>query len=71
MQETHLLIDFGRDFEYNKLKKCIENKNLKIQNYIEHPKLENKIETMSKFYNVHVDDNRGETDFNIYIIIDT
>ena len=34
-------------------------------------KLNNKQQIMSKFYNTEVNDFRGETDFNIYLIKDT
>ena len=37
---------------------------------MEHPKLMHKRRTMSRFYNVPVDDSRGETKFNIFFVLD-
>jgi|Laugrespbdmm15sd_2_1035082.scaffolds.fasta_scaffold31160_2 hypothetical protein len=70
MKEMHLVIDWGCFFEVDIITKNLTERGLELENYIKHPPLENKIETMSKFYNVHVDDKRGITDFNIYIIND-
>lgn len=70
MKETHLVIDWCCFFDHDIIKKDIENSNLKLENFKTHLPLENKIETMTKFYNVHVDDIRGSEYFNIYIISD-
>lgn len=71
MKETHLLIDWDCYFDFDTIKKKLSNCGLETTSYFKHPKLENKSEIMSKFYEVHVDDFRGETDFNVYIIEDT
>ena len=65
--ELHLLIDWQCHFSSleNRIKEplqLIENIQLK--------KLNEKKKIISKFYNVQVDDFRGETDFNLYIIKD-
>ena len=70
MQETHLLIDWDCFFDTNVIKKYLNDYDLELKKCFRHPKLENKIETMSKFYEVPVDDWRGGTEFNLYIIID-
>lgn len=70
MKETHLLVDWGCFFEIDIIKKYLNENSLELENYVKHPQLKNKIEIMSKFYNVHVDDKRGTIDFNIYIISD-
>jgi hypothetical protein len=70
MKEIHLLIDWGCFFEFDTIKKYLNENSLELENYVKHPQLKNKIEIMSKFYNVHVDDKRGTIDFNIYIIND-
>ena len=71
VKETHLLIDWDCYFDFDTLKKKLSYHGLETVSYFKHPKLKNKVEIMSKFYDVLVDDYRGETDFNIYIIIDT
>jgi hypothetical protein len=70
MKEIHLLIDWDCFFDIDTIKKYLNDNGLELKKYFKHPKLENKIETMSKFYEVPVDDWRGGTEFNLYIIID-
>jgi len=67
IKELHLIIDWTNYF------KNIDNflsETLKIKHIIKMNKLQNKVKTMSKFYNVKVDDFRGETNFTIYLIED-
>lgn len=68
MNELHIIIDWTRHFD--DIKSIIKNYDLEIKNTIFHPALSNKKEVLSAFYNAIVDDFRGETPFNIYIIID-
>ena len=65
--ELHILIDWTCYFS------DIEDKltnSLEIITKIKMNKLKDKKKIISKFYNVSVDDFRGSTDFNIYIIKD-
>ena len=68
ISELHLLIDWKCHF--SDLENKITN-SLHLVTKIQHKKLKQKKEIISKFYNVSVDDFRGNTDFNIYIIKDT
>lgn len=70
IKETHILIDWQCYFDYDFVKEKITNYNLSLSDYTKHNKLIEKKKIMKQFYNVNVDDNRGETEFNIYIIID-
>ena len=66
--ELHLLIDWTCYFS------DLENRivsPLQIVKKIPMAKLEQKTEIISKFYDVPVDDFRGSTDFNVYLIKDT
>jgi hypothetical protein len=66
--ELHLLIDWTCYFS------DVENRiasPLQIVKKIPMAKLEQKTEIISKFYDVPVDDFRGSTDFNVYLIKDT
>ena len=65
--ELHLLIDWSCYFSSleNKIKKSLQ-----LVEKIQMKKLKEKKKIISKFYNVHVDDFRGSTDFNVYIIKD-
>ena len=66
--ELHLLIDWTCYFS------DVENRiasPLQIIKKIPMEKLEQKTEIISKFYDVPVDDFRGSTDFNVYLIKDT
>ena len=68
ISELHLLIDWTcylSEFE-NKL-----TDSLQLITKIKMKKLKQKKKIISKFYNVSVDDFRGSTDFNIYIIKDS
>ena len=65
--ETHLIIDWTNYFI--SLDDKIKN-SLKIVNKIVLKKLENKNSIISKFYDVNVNDFRGETDFTLYILED-
>lgn len=69
--ETHLLIDWTMAFDQTIITEKINNKNLQYISTIHRSKIAKKTELLSKFYGCHVDDFRGETDFNIYIIYDT
>lgn len=67
VSELHILIDWTCYFSEleNKIKKSLQ-----LVEKIQMKKLKDKKEIISKFYNVHVDDFRGSTDFNVYIIKD-
>jgi hypothetical protein len=68
ISELHLLIDWTCYFSK------LENKlidSLQVIKKIRMEKLKEKKKIISKFYNVSVDDFRGSTDFNIYIIKDS
>lgn len=70
VKETHILIDWQCYYDYNFIKEKITNFNLFLSDYTKHDKLIEKKKFMNQFYNVNVNDNRGETEFNIYIISD-
>ena len=68
ISELHILIDWTCHFA------SIEEKItgfLQLVTKIQMKKLKRKKEIISKFYNTFVDDFRGNTDFNVYIIKDT
>lgn len=65
--EIHLLIDWTCYFD--DIKRFLDN-SLEIIDIKKIKKLTNKKKVLSKFYNTNVDDFRGNTDFNIYIIKD-
>lgn len=68
ISELHLLVDWTCHFNQLENKIChpfILIKKIKMK------KLEEKQKIISKFYNLYVNDFRGSTDFNIYIIKDT
>lgn len=73
ISELHLLIDWKCHF--NGLDSFLDKnkhfEHLKVIEKIKMKKLRDKKKVMSKFYNVSVDDYRGSTDFNLYIIKDT
>ena len=68
VSELHLLIDWSCHFPSleNEIKHPLE-----LIKKIQMKKLTDKKKVMSEFYNIQVDDSRGETDFNVYIIRDT
>tara|TARA_B100000989_G_scaffold295832_1_gene277684 strand:+ start:1781 stop:2782 length:1002 start_codon:yes stop_codon:yes gene_type:complete len=68
ISELHILIDWTCHF--NELENKLTD-SLHIIKKITHKKLKQKKEIISKFYNVSVDDFRGSTMFNIYIIKDS
>ena len=68
IKERHLLIDWTCYFPL--LEKQILSP-LKLVKKIKIKKLKNKKAIMSRFYNTNVNDFRGETDFDAYIIDDT
>ena len=68
IKERHLLIDWTSYFPM--LEKQILSP-LKLVKKIKIKKLKNKKAIMSRFYNTNVNDFRGETDFDAYIIDDT
>ena len=65
--ELHIIIDWTCKFE------SLEDKitdSLIIVDKIRMEKLSNKVKVLSAFYNVNVNDFRGSTAFNVYIIKD-
>ena len=67
MTETHLIIDWTNFFI--NLDNWIKD-TLKLKEKVLIKKIENKSKIMSKFYGTNVNDFRGETDFNLYILED-
>lgn len=67
MTETHLIIDWTNFFI--NLDNWMKD-TLKLKEKVLIKKLENKRKIMSKFYGANVNDFRGETDFNLYILED-
>ena len=67
VSELHLLIDWTCHF--NGLEQFLCNE-VQIVKLIKHKKLENKTKIMSEFYEIPVDDFRGNTNFNIYLLED-
>jgi hypothetical protein len=67
MTETHLIIDWTNFFI--NLDNWIKD-TLELKEKILIKKIENKSKIMSKFYGTNVNDFRGETDFNLYILED-
>ena len=65
--ELHVLIDWTCYF--SELENKITN-SLELVKKIQLKKMKQKTKIISKFYNVPVDDFRGQTDFNVYIIKD-
>ena len=65
--ELHVLIDWTCYF--SELENKITN-SLELVKKIQLKKMKQKTKIISKFYNVPVDDFRGQTDFNVNIIKD-
>ena len=59
-------IDWKQQYKKDYIVNKINNYKLSLYKFIEHDILPDKVKTMSKFYNMTVDDFRGETKFNIY-----
>jgi|TARA_B110000285_G_scaffold123380_1_gene139424 hypothetical protein len=70
MNETHIIIDWTCYFDIDFMKSTIHNFKLKLQDIHVHQPLSNKNHVLTRFYNINVDDFRGETPFHIYIIRD-
>jgi hypothetical protein len=70
MIEQHLIIDWSNAFTHRDMLKHIENAGLHFQSSITVPVLKNKVDTITNFYNVGciVDDERGSTDFIVYLV---
>ena len=70
MSELHIIIDWKQKYKKEYIFKKIKDNKLSLHKFIEHTKINDKKIIMSKFYNMNVDDFRGETKFNIYLIHD-
>mgnify|MGYP003965158639 CR=1 FL=1 len=70
MEEQHLIIDWTNAFSESQMLKYIAHAGLKFNEVIQMQKLANKVKTITKFYSVgfKVDDERGATDFKIYMV---
>lgn len=72
--EQHFMVDWTLHYTEKHIREVIKSwPNLLIRKMIQHPKITNdtdRVRTFSKFYNVHVDDFRGTTPFNMYFITD-
>lgn len=70
MREQHLIIDWSNAFSEDDMVKQIENVGLQHIETIDVAKFKNKSKTLTKFYSVgyKVDDERGSTDFKIYLV---
>jgi hypothetical protein len=68
--EQHLIIDWSDAFSEDDMINHIEDAGLEFKEVIKVSKLENKSKTITKFYDVgfEVDDERGATDFTIYLV---
>ena len=69
-KELHIIIDWKQKYKKDYIFKKIKDNKLSLHKFIEHKKLNDKATIMSKFYNMSVDDFRGETTFNIYLLND-
>jgi len=70
MDEVHLIIDWCCHFDLNTMQTFIKNSELVVNSIHFHEPIGNKKEILSLFYNTDVDDFRGQTHFNIFIIND-
>ena len=70
IKEKHLIIDWTIDFKESEIINYIKEYKLSFNKLIKHNKIKNKSVVLSKFYNMEVDDFRGETSFHIYQIDD-
>tara|TARA_Y100000361_G_scaffold118134_1_gene109413 strand:- start:3081 stop:4040 length:960 start_codon:yes stop_codon:yes gene_type:complete len=70
MDELHIVIDWTCHFDLNTMQNMINSSNLTLKNIHFNDPIINKKHVMSLFYNTNVDDFRGQTPFNIYIIND-
>ena len=70
LKETHIIIDWTKFYSENEIRNYIFEFNLKIKTVINYPKIKNKEKVLSAFYNMKVNDFRGENDFLIYLIED-
>ena len=72
--EQHFMVDWTLHYTEEHIRKVIMSwPNLLIRKMVQHPKFTNnaeRVSTFSKFYNMHVDDFRGITPFNMYFIYD-
>ena len=72
--EQHFMVDWTQYYTEEKIRYVIKSwPNLLIKKMLQHHKItdnEKRIKTFSKFYNMHVDDFRGTTPFNMYFIYD-
>lgn len=70
MLEKHIIIDWICFFTPEIIKKYLHKYELEFIDLYKHPTLQNKHETISKFYKQNINDFRGSTPFNIYIVND-
>ena len=68
MMEQHLIIDWSNAYTEDDLKNKIEDAGLNLTKVLHVPKFENKKETLYKFYGRRVRDERGATDFRLYLV---
>ena len=72
--EQHFMVDWTLHYTEENIREVIKSwPNLLIRKMVQHPKFTNneeRISTFSNFYNIHVDDFRGITPFNMYFIYD-
>ena len=70
IQEQHLVVDWSKSINQLIMQNEIENAGLCLTNKIEVPRLKDRRDVITKFYNVdHVfDHERGVTDFTIYLV---
>jgi len=68
--EQHLIIDWSNAISEDNMKTHINEHGLNLTDIIKIPKLENKCKTITEFYNVgfKVNDERGATDFTLYLV---
>jgi hypothetical protein len=68
VREMHLIIDWLKTFAESEIITDIKDCGLELIKIINIDKLENSSKTLTKFYNIKVDDFRGKQDFKIYIV---
>jgi hypothetical protein len=71
-EEQHLFIDWHQQFDKEYLKEIFQAMGLilRFSRTIQKMPSEVRIPILSRFYNVHVDDSRGITDFTVYFVSD-
>ena len=70
MLEKHIIIDWTCYFTSEIINKYLHKYELELVDLYKHHILQNKKETITTFYKQNLNDFRGSTPFNIYIVND-